>query len=55
VIIGVAVCILALGLFLFFLKRKGRVVCEACGRRFEPTKGYYEPGEYAYCSDCCHW
>lgn len=34
---------------------EGQVECEACGQRFEPTQGYYEPGEYAYCSECCHW
>lgn len=32
-----------------------RVPCEACGVLFEPEHGYYEAGEYAYCSGCCHW
>ncbi len=31
------------------------VRCEACGKQFQPSQGYYAPGEYAYCSDCCHW
>ncbi|GHO95432.1 hypothetical protein KSF_054800 [Reticulibacter mediterranei] len=34
---------------------KRRVRCEACGCAFQPEDGYYEPGEYAYCRDCCHW
>jgi formylmethanofuran dehydrogenase subunit E len=29
--------------------------CEVCGEPFAPANGYYEPGEYAYCKDCCHW
>lgn len=35
--------------------RASRSRCEACGALFEPSKGYYEQDEYAYCSDCCHW
>jgi hypothetical protein len=30
-------------------------VCEACGEPFDTADGYYEPGEYAYCKECCHW
>lgn len=29
--------------------------CEACGVEFEASTGYVEPGEYAYCAECCHW
>lgn len=29
--------------------------CEACGQEYRPIDGYYDPGEYSYCSDCCHW
>jgi hypothetical protein len=29
--------------------------CEACGAKFRPIDGYYEPDEYSYCRDCCHW
>lgn len=31
------------------------VECEACGKMFLPSSGYYEEGEYSYCPDCCHW
>lgn len=30
-------------------------ICEACGGAFEASTGYYEPDEYAYCAECCHW
>jgi len=37
------------------LLAQGQVVCEACGVLFRAVDGYYEPGEYAYCAECCHW
>jgi hypothetical protein len=30
-------------------------ICEACGRTFFRDYGYYDEGEYSYCSDCCRW
>lgn len=33
----------------------GQVACEGCGTIFLASEGYYEPGEYAYCAQCCHW
>lgn len=29
--------------------------CEECGWLFWLIMGYYEAGQYAYCSDCCQW
>lgn len=29
--------------------------CESCRWLFWKRKGYHEPGEYAYCADCCSW
>lgn len=29
--------------------------CESCGWLFAKEHGYHEPGEYAYCADCCQW
>ena len=34
---------------------QGQVTCETCGTLFLVAQGYYESGEYAYCSECCHW
>jgi hypothetical protein len=30
-------------------------LCASCGWLFSKRNGYYKPGEYAYCADCCHW
>jgi hypothetical protein len=37
------------------LLAQGLLTCEVCGDLFQATSGYYEPGEYAYCAECCHW
>lgn len=37
------------------LLEQGKVVCESCGAIFPALEGYYEPGEYAYCAECCWW
>ena len=38
------------------LPASGKIArCEACGWLFWTLKGYHEPGQYAYCSDCCPW
>jgi len=34
---------------------QGKVACEGCGVIFPASEGYYEPGEYAYCAQCCQW
>lgn len=29
--------------------------CEACQKEYSLLQGYYEEGEYSYCSECCSW
>lgn len=29
--------------------------CQACGKQYDLAQGYYETGEYSYCSECCWW
>lgn len=40
---------------IFYSVPRIMATCEACLKKFDTATGYYDPGEYAYCGDCCHW
>ena len=51
----VVLALVVVGVYMGTIRWQHTVVCEACGQKFQSEDGYYEPGEYAYCRDCCHW